>query len=652
MKYLVTLVMLLILNTPGYSQVTKKALLVGVGKYPEGGRWKNLSSANDIRYLREALQKQGFDEKNIVVLADAQATKDNILSALRNLEKQSTADDIIFFHFSGHGQQIQDDKANPDETDGYDEALIPYDAKAAFDPVTYKGEKHLRDDELQPILANIRRNIGQKGSLVVSLDACHSGTATRSNEFSISRGDPMPFKNPSYIPSSVHKIGNTGEEGFADGGRTAGNMIVFSASSPSQVNYETKDADKKGVGSLSLALAKALAELPENSNYEMLFQKIKADIQSNYPMQIPMMEGNGKQRIFNGDYTTFEDILEIKWINDSTVSIPAGFLHGISGGSVFQLIPIGKETAAAKGNVIKVGNFESIGRIDKKLDKKQGYEVKWESVSFGAFSATVFLNDARKKKTASNVQAQLKDLISNQSYLKLNNDADFMVDIADSSLGTVVTLIEKGDSIRWMTIMNRSDTLTDLMKKDLLSKLRSTMKVKFMRSLDDGGILTEDVKVEIIPKRASTNPNEMFVKPGDEFSIRITNNGPQTLYYTIINIMPDNLAKVLIPEENATTQEYVLKRGSKPYLIEGFTVDSGTPKGKELFKVLFSVDPMDLRGVFQGTTTRGPGDMLSFETVVKELIETSNGTTTRSGFSNVKVGEVGILTVGFTVENK
>jgi hypothetical protein len=35
---------------------------------------------------------------------------------------------LYIFNSSGHGQQIQDD--NGDELDGYDEALIPYDAAA------------------------------------------------------------------------------------------------------------------------------------------------------------------------------------------------------------------------------------------------------------------------------------------------------------------------------------------------------------------------------------------------------------------------------------------------------------------------------------------------------------------------------------------
>ena len=44
----------------------KLALIVAIGKYPEGGRWKNLSSENDLKYIKAALQKNGFAEKDMI----------------------------------------------------------------------------------------------------------------------------------------------------------------------------------------------------------------------------------------------------------------------------------------------------------------------------------------------------------------------------------------------------------------------------------------------------------------------------------------------------------------------------------------------------------------------------------------------------------
>src|SRR3712207_4242514 len=103
----------------------KIALIVAVGEYPSNSRWKNLSSQNDVKYIRAALQKNRYDDKDIETLINSNATKKNILNALEQLANKVATGDIVVFHFSGHGQQIQDN--NGDEADGYDEALIPYD---------------------------------------------------------------------------------------------------------------------------------------------------------------------------------------------------------------------------------------------------------------------------------------------------------------------------------------------------------------------------------------------------------------------------------------------------------------------------------------------------------------------------------------------
>ena len=111
----------------------KIALLVGIGRYEDTRSWKNLSSPNDLKYLNDALLQQGFIAENIQTLKEEAATYKAILEALVDLADKSNKGDIVYFHFSGHGQQIEDD--NGDEADGYDEALVPYNARGKFDPV-------------------------------------------------------------------------------------------------------------------------------------------------------------------------------------------------------------------------------------------------------------------------------------------------------------------------------------------------------------------------------------------------------------------------------------------------------------------------------------------------------------------------------------
>ena len=642
--------LLLLFSIQSFAQ-NKIGLIVAVGDYPSGGRWKDLSSVNDVRFIKAALLKNGFNPNDIDSLINEKATKKNILDALDALYNKAKDGDIVVFHFSGHGQQIQDD--NGDETDGYDEALIPYDAKGMYDPVSYNGQNHLRDDELGAKLSRIRTKIGSKGSLVVVIDACHSGTATRGKEFAICRGEAIPFQSPEYKPKLAKNAADI--DGFAEGPSSAlSNMIVFSASSPNQVNYETKDADNNGVGSLSYAFSKAVNDLPLNSNYYLLFQKIKAQIQANYPTQLPMIEGDLDQQVFSGAYTKRDEILIInKWLNDSTFIINAGSLDNINKGSTFKVYGLTGNQVAAEGRIIQVNIFQSAGVINKGIDKSQAYQVKWDAMNQGAFSASLFINthnNASKQLVA--LKTQLTDLIKAYPFLSLDNNADYMLDLNAKSNGAAqLSLIDKGDSTR-LQMEIAQGKLSDDNKKQLIDHIKSAIRVKYIRSLNDGGSLVGGVKLEIIPKNAAINPNELFLNPLDEFSIRITNNSDNKLYYTIIDLMPDNEAKVLVPEETATPQDYVLGAGQS-FTIEGVQVDPGTPRGKEFFKVIFAKSPLDLRSIFNRTKTRSRNELMSFEKAMDDMFEEANDKmATRSSIGNVKVDEVGILTTGFTVSAK
>ncbi len=124
-------------------------------------------------------------------MTDKHATKKNIIQALQHLIKQLKAGDDVCLHFSCHGQQMEDD--NGDEADELDEALIPYDAQSTYQKGIYEGENHLRDDELEKFLISIRQKIGIDGSVLITFDACHSGTANRIEEYVEDDDAPYPW---------------------------------------------------------------------------------------------------------------------------------------------------------------------------------------------------------------------------------------------------------------------------------------------------------------------------------------------------------------------------------------------------------------------------------------------------------------------------
>ena len=84
-------------------------------------------------------------------------TCSNISAALKQVAKDSKKGDIVYLHFSMHGQPFED--LNGDESDGWDEALIPVDAQMQYAEGKYEGKKHLIDDELETFIAKIRSKI-------------------------------------------------------------------------------------------------------------------------------------------------------------------------------------------------------------------------------------------------------------------------------------------------------------------------------------------------------------------------------------------------------------------------------------------------------------------------------------------------------------
>lgn len=179
--FLVSAVVGIVLGSQSAFAQQKRALLVGISDYgnttEDPNKWSNISGANDVKLLKPLFSQQGF---KVTTLVDAKATYSAIIQSLERLIKTCRKGDLIYVHFSMHGQPIED--LNGDEKDGWDEALIPIDAQMRFKKGVYEGKNHLLDDVLEKYFDKIRSKIGTKGQLYVVLDACHSGTASRGDD--------------------------------------------------------------------------------------------------------------------------------------------------------------------------------------------------------------------------------------------------------------------------------------------------------------------------------------------------------------------------------------------------------------------------------------------------------------------------------------
>ena len=172
-----------------------RALLIGVGRYAQFDE-KLHGVSLDIQMMTEFAQLLGFKNRAIKILEHKYASTENVYSAVENwLINGAGPEDRVLFYFSGHGSQIPDE--NDDEKDQFDEVLLLYDValKEQRRQPTLTGV--LVDDDFSNMLARM-----QSRNVLVILDACHSGSATRSlrlNPRSISVNDAQ-VKFFSYSP--------------------------------------------------------------------------------------------------------------------------------------------------------------------------------------------------------------------------------------------------------------------------------------------------------------------------------------------------------------------------------------------------------------------------------------------------------------------
>ena len=172
-----------------------KAVLVGINAYPDAPLH---GCVNDIVISRDILrQRHAVAEHNIRTVVDTRATRSAILERLEWLVHDSHLTKNIFFHYSGHGAQIPNERYNSDdESDGMDELLCPVD----FD---WDGT-YIKDDDLYAILSKKDKNC----RLIMIVDACHSGSIYRAAN---SPSDSIYKAIPKSIPTPIDLLARSTE---------------------------------------------------------------------------------------------------------------------------------------------------------------------------------------------------------------------------------------------------------------------------------------------------------------------------------------------------------------------------------------------------------------------------------------------------------
>ena len=153
------------------------AIVVGIDKYNNANIESLNNAVNDAKAIADMFEFMGYE---VISLLNAEATKANILKALRSVKDKATEKDSFVFYFAGHGQAISDEIG--DKT-GF---LMPYDSN------TDLSSNDIFDYQYSAIsLATIRQltKFIKAKHIALLLDSCFSGLAMKRNMPKIEKPD-------------------------------------------------------------------------------------------------------------------------------------------------------------------------------------------------------------------------------------------------------------------------------------------------------------------------------------------------------------------------------------------------------------------------------------------------------------------------------
>lgn len=591
------------------SAAEKYALIIAVGDYPAKGGWSTISSVNDVPLIKGALLLQGFKEANIMTVIDAQATKKGIEEAVGSLEKKIKKGDIVVVHYSGHGQQIFDD--NADEVDGLDEALVPYDAYVKYTH-NYKGENHLRDDELANMIANFRNKLGKDGQLLITLDSCHSGSATRGQK---TRGGQGALVPPDWKKSAGDKKGSGLFERTKINKDDAAPFIMISGASADELNYEYN-----GVGSLSFAFSKAMNELGSDFTYRQLFSTITASMNGIAPKQKPTIEGDIDYKLFKGDYIKQQPYYEVTKVvrNNDIVNINAGEVNRIFKETTVFILPSGtskvdESKILAKGKVTLSKFNEAIITLDKPLKdtNAKNYWVFIDQPAYGDIAVKVYFDSSVKDVKA---KTDVTDFLTKNNLgevVSAVNDSDVIIDFEKENYKISYT---KGDDSFAGTTASRGDALAEI-KAKIFNYAQGT----YLKGLT---VKNENYEFEfkllpiafdhatetfgdLLPEADNTNETGVFkVKAEQDFVVlQVTNKSKKTIYISIVEINTAGEINPFFPSSDCSLNDNERRLAPGQTMVFKDCVYSfGPPYERLVLKGFASDKPLN----FQSTvSTRG-----------------------------------------------
>ena len=348
------------------------ALLAGVDAYRHPVSKLN-GCIKDLNQIGEFLDDYYSKDYSLHVLrlANEDATYRNIINGFRDHLCKAGPDDIVWFHFSGHGsEEFTANEFWPIEPKGYDQTLLCYDSG-------HDGVENMADKELAVLLHEVGSKYPDGSSketphIVVSLDCCHSGSGTRSadgEEEIRSRNTPSRGTKRSF-------------DSYVDGyysnqkGRVQVPLSTHIALSACK-NIQLA-GDLSSGGAFTSGLINALRAAEGRIDYVDLFQQTRSAVKKIRDNQTPQFDTIGNlnpyTRFLDGEPFGDPERYEVTQ-KDGNWYIECGAIHGLP---THPSEPIKLEifTPAPENKSLGEAVLKSVGALKSPIDLDLNIDIK------------------------------------------------------------------------------------------------------------------------------------------------------------------------------------------------------------------------------------------------------------------------------------
>ena len=340
-------------------------LLVGIDFYPEKSN-RLRGAVNDVSDLELSLTDQHSEIKVIKLVAPTTGdpnqisppgpetlwpTRKNLTAAVNHIVQEATSNETIYFHYSGHGtlRPTVNSGFTYQEDCGTDTALVLHEPNAQH------GVRYLFGIELAILLEKfIKKGL----QLTVVLDACHSGSISRSEDDlvrcipwndAVASEFPVPERPTSELLTSKEKI-------YRDAIKSPPWLLypqeytLWAACGPHERARELRLGGERYNGCFSYHIMEALDFCARNQirdiTHEEVYQRVCAKMYSKEIRQNPVLLGTRlttflRHQEISRDIRSTHRIIKI---SERDICLNVGLIHGSCIGDEYLIYLDGKGT--------------------------------------------------------------------------------------------------------------------------------------------------------------------------------------------------------------------------------------------------------------------------------------------------------------------